>query len=151
MGISDKPIVILLVEDNPDHAFLIQKALRGNGVKNEIKAVVSGEQALDYLFHRGEFADSAAFPRPGLILLDIRLPGIDGLEVLKRIKQDDELKVIPVCMLTTSAEESDLVTSYTNGANSYIQKPVEFDKFVDTVKELRLYWLLTNIPPPEVV
>jgi len=150
MGPSDKPIVILLVEDNEDHAFLVQKALRSNGLKNEIHHVTTGEKALDYLFRRGEFADPADSPRPVLVLLDIRLPGMDGLEVLKAIKREEKLKTIPVCMLTSSPEESDLFTSYNSGANSYIQKPVDFNKFVETVKELGLYWLLTNIPPPVV-
>ncbi|NIM05729.1 MAG: response regulator [Armatimonadetes bacterium] len=139
---------ILLVEDNEDHAFLIQKALRGYGLINEIHLAPSGEEALDYLFRRDKYADPKDSPRPGLILLDIRLPGMDGLEVLKTIKQNESLKTIPVCMLTTSAQQSDLEAAYANGANSYIQKPVDFNKFVEVVKSLGLYWSMTNVPPP---
>jgi len=141
--------MILLVEDNDDHAFLIKKALRSHGLTNDIRVSPTGEEALDYLFRRGKYADPAASPRPGLILLDIRLPGMDGLEVLRIIKQDEKLRTIPVCMLTTSAQLSDLVASYTHGVNSYVQKPVDFGKFVETVRGLGSYWVDTNVPPPE--
>jgi len=139
---------ILLVEDNEDHVILIKKALTDNGLVNDIRVVTSGEAALDYLSRAGEYADPASSPRPGLILLDLKLPRIDGIEVLKRIKQDARLRLIPVVMLTTSASESEVVASYNHGANSYIQKPVDFAKFVATVRSLHMYWLLLNTPPP---
>jgi CheY-like chemotaxis protein len=148
MRSSTAPVTILLVEDNEDHALLIEKALRGNGVVNDLRSVATGEQALDYLLRRGSFAAPQASPRPGLILLDLKLPGIDGIEVLKAIKDDPDLKLIPVVMLTTSAAESDVAASYNGGANSYIQKPVDFGRFVETVKQLRMYWLLVNTPSP---
>jgi len=139
---------ILLVEDNQDHVILIKKALRDNGLVNDIRVVTTGEHALDYLFRRGEYADPASSPPPGLILLDLKLPGIDGMEVLKMIKEDAQLRLIPAVMLTTSARESEVLASYSYGVNSYIQKPVDFAKFVDTVRGLRMYWLLLNTPPP---
>jgi len=142
-----QPVNIILIEDNEDHAILIQKALRDNGVVNDIRVLSTGEQALDYLLRRGAYADAATSPRPGLILLDIRLPGIDGFEVLKTIKQDADLKVIPVVMLTASARDNDIAAGYANGANSYVQKPVDFAKFLETVKKLRMYWLLVNELP----
>jgi two-component system response regulator len=141
-------VPILLVEDNEDHVILIKKALRDNGLVNDIRVVTSGEAALDYLSRAGEYADPASSPRPGLVLLDLKLPGIDGIEVLKTIKQDARLRLIPVVMLTTSASESEVVASYNYGANSYIQKPVDFAKFVNTVRSLHMYWLLLNTPPP---
>lgn len=143
-----KPVTILIVEDNEDHVILIKKALRHNGLVNDIRVVMSGEDALDYLLRKGEYADAAASPRPGLILLDLKLPGVDGLEVLKTIKEHPVLRLIPVVMLTTSASDNEVVASYSCGVNSYIQKPVDFSKFVETVRGLRMYWLLLNTPPP---
>ena len=141
-------ITILLVEDNEDHVILIKKAMRDNGLVNDVRVATTGEQALDYLFRRAEFADPATSPRPGLILLDLKLPGIDGIEVLRTIKTDGTLKTIPVVMLTTSAAEADVLASYNGGVNSYLQKPVDFTGFVETVRGLHLYWLLLNTPPP---
>jgi len=148
MHCKGKPVTILIVEDNEDHAILIKKALRENGLVNDLQVVTTGEQALDYMLRRGEYSDPAVSPRPGLILLDLKLPGIDGIEVLKTIKEHAQLRLIPVVMLTTSASDSEVVASYSCGVNSYIQKPVDFAKFVDTVKGLRMYWLLLNTPPP---
>ena len=144
-----RPATILLVEDNEDHALLVKKALRGNRVVNKIRVLGTGEEALEYLFRRGAYADPAASPRPGLILLDLKLPGISGIEVLKAVKQDASLKLIPVVMLTTSGAEAEVLASYNLGVNSYIQKPVDFGKFVETVKGLQMYWLLMNTPPPQ--
>ena len=148
MNNASSPVTILLVEDNEDHVVLIKKALRANGLVNDIKVAATGEEALDYLSRSGEYVDPEASPRPGLILLDIKLPGIDGIEVLRRIKEDGRLRLIPVVMLTTSASDHEVVASYSYGVNSYIQKPVDFTKFVDTVKSLRMYWLLLNTPLP---
>ena len=139
-----KFVDILLIEDNPDHVELILKALRDNNVLNEVHVVASGEEAIDFLYQRGACANAA---RPGLVLLDIKLPGMDGIEFLRRIKADPELKCIPVVMLTTSAGEEEIVESYNCGANSYIVKPVDFEQFVKVIKELKLYWAVVNSLP----
>ena len=139
-----KSVDILLIEDNPDHVELIDKALRGNNLLNEVHVVVSGEEAIDFLHQRGGYANVA---RPGLILLDVKLPGMDGIECLRRIKADPNLKSIPVVMLTTSAGEKEIVESYNCGANSYVVKPVEFEQFVKVIKDLKLYWVLVNSLP----
>ncbi len=144
-----KPILILLVEDNPDHVLIIKRALELNNILNEVRVVEDGQEALDYLYRRGKYTDPESAPRPGLILLDIKLPKVDGLEVLRRIKSDPSLKAIPVIMLTSSEQEADIVRSYLNGANSYIVKPVQFDEFMQKVRELKLYWILVNTLPPE--
>ncbi|MBU0571421.1 MAG: response regulator [Candidatus Omnitrophica bacterium] len=136
---------ILLVEDNPDHAELIVKELKNNGgVINTIYAVKDGQEALDFLYHQGGYSDLLKAPRPGLILLDLNLPKISGEDVLKKIKADDNLKTIPVVVLTTSSQERDIARSYANGVNSLITKPIKFEEFVKVVKEIKLYWLLTN-------
>ncbi len=132
---------ILLVEDNPDHVELILRALRDNNLLNQVHVVTNGEEALDFLYQRGKYSDA---PRPGLILLDIKLPRVDGIEVLRRIKADPELRSMPVVMLTTSAGEQEIVESYSCGANSYIVKPLDFDQFVKAIKTLKLYWLVVN-------
>ena len=139
-----KPVDILLIEDNPDHVELILKALRDNNVLNEVHVVTSGEAAMDFLSQRGEYANAA---RPGLILLDIKLHGMDGIEFLRRIKAGPKLKPIPVVVLTTSAGEKDIVESYSCGANSYIVKPVPFEEFVKVIKEVKLYWMVVNSLP----
>ena len=139
-----KFVDILLIEDNPDHVELILKALRDNNVLNEVHVVASGEEAIDFLYQRGAYANAA---RPGLILLDIKLPGMDGIEFLRRIKADPNLKSIPVVMLTTSAGEKEIVESYNCGVNSYIVKPVDFEQFVKVIKDLKLYWVLVNSLP----
>jgi two-component system response regulator len=141
-----KPVDILLVEDNPDHVELILKTLEENNVLNEVYVVTNGKDALDFLYQCGAYADAR---RPGLILLDIKLPRVDGIEVLRQIKADAKLKAIPVVMLTTSADEREMVESYNYGANSYIVKPVDFEQFVKAIKELKLYWLVLNSLPRE--
>lgn len=148
MATTAKPMTILLVEDNEDHVILTSHALRENGVANDIRVASTGEQALDYLFRRGEFSDPETSPRPGLILLDLKLPGLDGIDVLKAIKDDPGLRLVPVVMLTSSAAETDVVASYASGVNSYIQKPVDFAQFADTIKRLKMYWVVVNRPPP---
>ena len=136
-----RSVNILLVEDNPDHVELILRTLRENNLLNQVHVVTNGEEALDFLYQRGKYSDA---PRPGLILLDIKLPRVDGIEVLRRIKADPELRSIPVVMLTTSAGEQEMVESYNCGANSYIVKPLDFDQFVKAIKALKLYWLVIN-------
>ncbi len=140
----DEIIDILLVEDNPDHKELILMVLNENLVNNEVHDVSTAEAALDFLYQRGDYPDA---PRPGLILLDIKLPGMNGIELLGAIKGDQHLKSIPVVMLTTSADDRDIVESYGYGANSYVIKPLEYEQFEKTLKQLKIYWLITNCLP----
>ena len=142
--VDSHSVDILLVEDNLDHVELILKVLGEDQVLDAVHVARDGEEALDFLYRRGEYADA---PEPGLILLDIKLPRVDGIEVLRQIKSDGELKSIPVVMLTTSGGEEEIVESYRCGANSYIVKPVDFEQFVRTVRQVRLYWLVTNCLP----
>lgn len=139
-------IEILLVEDNPDDAALALRALRKGNVTTKIEHVIDGEQALDFLFCSGGYAGRSPENRPRLILLDLKLPKVDGLEVLQRIKADPATRAIPVVMLTSSREERDLVESYQLGVNSYVVKPVDFEQFSEAVRQLGLYWLLLNQP-----
>ena len=141
---NGEAVIILLVEDDPNHAELILRGLQDNGVANEIHHVMDGEAALDYLFRRGEYADPEKSPRPHLILLDLRLPKIDGQEVLEEIKADDELRSIPVVILTTSEAERDIVRAYQNHVNSYLVKPVDFAQFAQMMRDLGFYWLYWN-------
>lgn len=140
-------IDILLVEDNPDDIELTMRALRKGKIGNNISVVRDGEEALDFLLHRGEYSDKEKFPIPGLILLDLNLPKRNGIEILRKIKAEPILKRVPVIMLTTSKRDEDIIQSYDLGVNSYIMKPVEFDKFIQTIKNIELYWVLTNTPP----
>jgi two-component system response regulator len=140
-------VEILLVEDNPNDAELALRALKKNNLANNVIRVCDGEEAVDYIFARGQFKSRERLNIPKLILLDLKLPKIDGLEFLKIIKDDPVTKLIPVVVLTSSVEESDMVESYRLGVNSYIVKPVDFDKFIDSVKEIGLYWLLLNRQP----
>lgn len=141
-------INILLVEDNPDDVELTILALEKNNIANPVKVVRDGQEALDYLFYRGRYANHT-HPLPNLVLLDLKLPKVDGIEVLNKLKADRRLKLIPVVVLTSSKEETDVVKSYDLGVNSYIRKPVDFDQFVDTVKQIGFYWLLLNEQPPK--
>jgi two-component system response regulator len=140
-------VEILLVEDNPNDAELTLRALKKNHLTNEIHWVMDGAEALDYLYARGPYADRNRFDIPKLVILDLKLPKVDGLEVLRIIKSDESLRKIPVTVLTSSKEERDIVASYQLGANSFIVKPVDFTKFIEAVKELGMYWLLLNEPP----
>jgi two-component system response regulator len=139
---------ILLVEDNPNDAKLTLLALREENLGNSIQLVRDGEEALDYLFCRGEFASRSFDLPPRVVLLDLKLPKVDGLEVLRAVKGDHRTQAIPVVVLTSSREEKDMVESYRLGVNAYIQKPVEFDSFRQAVKQLGLFWLVVNEPPP---
>ncbi len=143
---TGRSLPILLVEDNPGDAELTLRALRKHRVSNPIAVARDGEEALDYVHRRGRFGTEA--PVPGLILLDIRLPKVDGIEVLREIKGHPVYRTVPVVMLTTSQEEVDVRTCYELGVNSYILKPVDFDKFLEVVSRIDLYWLLTNVAPP---
>ena len=137
-------ISILLVEDNPDHAELTIKALKRGKLANRICWVKDGEEALQFLLHEGSYANEGDAPRPGLILLDIKLPKVDGLEVLGRVKKIPELQLIPIVMLTTSERDEEVGEAYRLGANSYITKPVKFTEFVEKVQAVEMYWFLTN-------
>ena len=137
---------ILLVEDNPDDVELALHALKKNNIVNHVQVVRDGQEAMDYLFYTGKY-DNSTHPLPGIILLDLKLPKVDGIEVLRRIKVDRRRKLIPVVVLTSSKEERDIIESYDLGVNSYIRKPVDFDQFVETVKHIGFYWLLINEPP----
>ncbi len=144
---NGEPIVILLVEDDPAHAEIVRRNLENSRIANRLQHVADGQQALDYLYHRAEFSAPASSPRPGLILLDLRLPKVDGLEVLKTIKADQELTTIPVVVLTTSAAETDVARAYESHANSYLVKPVDFGQFVELMETLGYYWLVWNQHP----
>ena len=145
--INGDPVIILLVEDDPAHAEIVMRNLSAFRVANRINHVEDGQAALDYLLHQGSYADPASSPRPGLILLDLRLPKVDGLEVLARIKANDDLKRIPVVVLTTSSAESDLIKAYEHGVGSYLVKPVDFDKFTKQMEAFGYYWLAWNKLP----
>jgi DNA-binding response OmpR family regulator len=144
---SYEPSNILLVEDEKAHAELTKRAIRKAGNANRVDIVSDGEEALDYLYNLGKYSDKKKYPVPGLILLDIKLPGIDGIDVLKKIKNDSSLKLVPVIMLTTSEREEDVVRSYEHYANSYLTKPVGFKEFEEKIKQLDYYWMLLNKPP----
>lgn len=144
---TQKQIEILLVEDNEDDVELTLHALRKENLANSIHVSRDGEEALEFLFCNGNHSDRSFDKPPRLVLLDLKLPKVDGMEVLKRIKADPRTGTIPVVILTSSKEERDLITGYGLGANSYIQKPVDFDQFQKTVKSAGLYWLLINLTP----
>jgi two-component system, response regulator len=147
-----RPIDILLVEDNADHAALTMRALRDGNMLNEIFWVKDGQEAVDFLDRAGRYASPAQAPRPGLILLDIRLPKLDGHEVLRHIKSDPALRSIPVIMLTTSERDDEIHACYEGGVNSYVSKPVKFADFVQTIKSLKIYWIMVNhLPDPTVL
>ena len=142
-----QPSHILLVEDEEAHAELTKRAIRKSGNANRMDVVTSGEEALDYLFNRGIYADKSSYPLPGLILLDIKLPGIDGIEVLKTLKEDPNLRKIPVIMLTSSERDQDVARSYKHYANSYLTKPVGFKEFEEKIRQIDFYWMILNEPP----
>ena len=143
----DKNKIILLVEDNPDDTKLILRAIKKNDFVGEVVVTYDGAEALDYLFGTGTYANRDPSIMPQLILLDIKLPKVNGLEVLQRIRTNERTKLLPVVIFTSSDEKQDLVKSYELGANSYIRKPVDFEQFSEVVKNLQYYWLLLNIGP----
>jgi two-component system response regulator len=139
---------ILLVEDNADDEVLTLRALRKNNIKNDVVVAHDGAEALDYLFGTGQHAGRNVADLPTVVLLDLKLPKVDGLEVLRRIRADERTKLLPVVILTSSKEEQDVVKGYQLGANSYVRKPVNFDEFLQAARQLGLYWLLLNEPLP---
>lgn len=144
---NGEPVTILLVEDDPAHAEIARRNLDGCRMANRMIHLPDGQAALDYLFGREQYADRRAFPRPHLILLDLRLPKVDGLEVLARLKENEETASIPVVVLTTSAAESDMIAAYANHVNSYLVKPVDFDKFTRLMEAFGYYWIAWNQYP----
>jgi CheY-like chemotaxis protein len=140
--------VILLIEDNPSDEALTLRALKKNNIGNEVVVMRDGAAALDYLLDSGTASDPERLSLPQLVLLDLKLPKIDGLEVLRRIRAEPRTQLLPVVILTSSTEERDLVQGYSLGANSYVRKPVDFVEFAEAVRQLGLYWLLINEPPP---
>ncbi len=145
--LNGEPLSILLVEDNPDHAELAIRNLHEGKLANRVFHVEDGEAALDFLFNRGIYADGEKYPRPHLVLLDLRLPKVDGIEVLREVKGSELLKSIPVVVLTTSAAERDLAMAYQHHANSYLTKPVDFESFSNLLRDLGFYWLAWNRRP----
>jgi two-component system response regulator len=139
---------ILLVEDDPDHEKLTLRALRRNHIANEVVVARDGVEALDYLFGTGAHADRDPAETPQVMVLDLKLPRVDGLEVLRRVRGDERTRRLPVVILTSSNEDRDLVAGYELGANSYIRKPVSFDDFAEATRQLGMYWLVLNEPPP---
>lgn len=146
---ANNQVEILYVEDNPNDIELTLHAFQKNNIVNQIHVVRDGAEALDYLFGTGAYADRDLNARPKVILLDLKLPKVDGLDVLRRIKTDARTKTLPVVVLTSSREERDIVESYNLGVNSYIIKPVDFEQFTVAISQLGLYWLLLNEPPPQ--
>ena len=146
MGIRDV-VEILLVEDNVSDAELTLRAFKKHSLANQVHWVKDGAEALDFIFATGAYAQRDLNSKPKVILLDLKLPKVDGLEVLRRVRADERTKVIPVVILTSSREERDIIESYKLSVNSYIVKPVDFDKFLKTVEDLGFYWLLLNQPP----
>lgn len=146
MAVNER--VVLVVEDNPDDEMLTLRALRNHRIKNEIVVVRDGVEALDYLLATGSFSDRDPNDLPQVVLLDLRLPKLDGIQVLQRIRAEERTRLLPVVVLTSSDEEKDVVDSYHFGANSYVRKPVEFGEFTEAIRQLGLYWVLLNEPPP---
>lgn len=141
--------IILLVEDNPDDEALTLRALRRANIANEVVVARDGVEALDYLFGTGQYAGRDVTDSPAVVMLDLKLPKVDGMEVLRRLRADERTKLAPVVILTSSREERDVVNGYLLGANSYVHKPVDFEQFAEAVKQLGLYWLLLNEPVPQ--
>jgi len=140
-------LVVLLVEDNPAHAEIIVRLLQDHRIAQQIYHVSDGEAALDYLFRRGAYADHSQYPTPHLVLLDLRLPKVDGLEVLRQIKSSERLRVLPVVVLSSSEAQEDIAAAYRQEANSYLVKPMDYKKFVVLIETLSLYWLTLNRHP----
>lgn len=139
---------VLLVEDNPDDEILTLRALEKNRIRNPVVVARDGQEALDWLFGEGAYAGRDPAELPAVVLLDLKLPKVDGLEVLRRIRADERTRLLPVVVLTSSREDRDLTESYARGANSYVRKPVDFGEFVEAARQLGLYWLLLNETPP---
>lgn len=153
MGISGNDLggkAILLVEDDPDHEALTLRAIRRNNIANEVVVARDGAEALDFLFGMGVHAGRDTRVLPQVVVLDLQLPKVDGLEVLRRVRADERTRLVPIVILTSSDEERDLIAGYSLGANSYVRKPVDFVQFVEATRQLGMYWLVLNDVPPSV-
>ena len=148
MSLNCNVVQILLVEDNPNDAELAMHALKKNNLANSVDWVKDGEEALDYLFHRGVYSDKKGLPK--VVMLDLRLPKVDGIDVLRAVRENPDTKELPIVVLTSSKEERDLVETYRLGVNSFVAKPVVFQEFVETVANLGLYWVIVNRVPAEL-
>ncbi len=144
--VERQSIDILLVEDDENDILITKRAFTKHNLSNRLYVVRDGEEALDFIYHRGGYQDPGSAPRPGLVLLDINMPKMNGIEVLRKLKSDPGYKVIPIVMLTTSKRDQDKIESYNLGVNSYIIKPVDFNKFVDAIATINLYWELNELP-----
>lgn len=144
---NGEPVLVLLIEDNVDHAELVMRTLADHRIANRIQHILDGQTALDYLFRRGDYTDPQSSPRPHLVLLDLRLPRVDGLDVLKAIKESEELRQVPVVVLTTSEAERDVARAYHYHANSYLMKPVGYEDFARLMDDLGFYWMSWNTHP----
>jgi len=151
MAEKTKLVKILLVEDNPDDILIIERALKEAKIINQFFIARDGQEGWDFLKHQGKYQNSESSPKPGLILLDINLPKLNGLELLKMIKDDPDFKRIPTVMLTVSRRDEDIIKGYNHGCNSFIQKPVEFERFVEIVRQIGLYWGIINVESPNNV
>ena len=140
---------ILLIEDNPNDELLTLRAFKKNNIANEVVVARDGAEALDYLFGTGRYAGREVKDLPAIVLLDLKLPKVNGLEVLRRLRADERTRLLPVIVLTSSIEEQDVMMSYKLGANSYVQKPVDFENFCEAIRQLGIYWLLVNVLPPK--
>ena len=140
--------IILLVEDNPDDEALTLRAFHRNNIRNPVVCVRDGQEAMDWLFGQGTYLGRNPSDRPAVVLLDLKLPKVDGMEVLRRVREHPQTKLTPIVILTSSKEDRDRLEGYSLGANSYIQKPVDFEQFVEAIRQLGLYWLVLNEPPP---
>jgi len=147
-GVEIMDKAILLVEDNPDDEALTLRALKKNNIRNEVVIAHDGAEALDYLFGTGQYTGRNTDVLPQVVLLDLKLPKVEGLEVLRRVRADKRTKLLPVVILTSSNEEQDRIDGYGLGANSYVRKPVDFTQFMEAARQLGLYWLILNEPPP---
>lgn len=147
---TDKQSLILLVEDNPDDVELTLRAFKKSHVANEVVVATDGVEALDYLFCTGAFAGRDPHVMPQVVLLDLKLPRLGGLDVLRRLRADPRTELLPVVILTSSEEEQDMIAGYRLGANSYVRKPVDFKEFLEAARQLGLYWLVINEPPPRI-
>jgi CheY-like chemotaxis protein len=141
---------ILLVEDDPSHRLLIRKNLENHGVSNDVYEAVDGQDGLDYIYGLGVYADRKKYPMPDLVILDIKMPRVDGFGVLDKLKSDPKMKRIPVIMLTTSSRDEEIAKGYERGANAYVTKPLDFDDFAKKLHDLKMFWVLTAEIPPDV-
>lgn len=147
---TQRAVRMLLVEDDPSHRLLIRKSLENHGVSNDVNEVEDGQEALDYIYGVGVYADRKKYPMPDIVILDIKMPRMDGFGVLERLKSDPKMKRIPVIMLTTSSRDEEIAKGYECGANAYVTKPLDFEDFAKKLHDLKMFWVLTAEIPPDM-